>query len=72
MSKVIYNCLVCGGQVSTDANDAFTCTCEDGPTAPPLQAAHELAGNGAGHVQPVPKNRLELDPVEEMGDDYEP
>lgn len=56
MKRVIYNCLVCNGVVSTDGE--YTCTCPH-PTAPPLQAAHELAGNGQGHDNPAPKARLE-------------
>jgi hypothetical protein len=58
--RVIYNCLICNGVVSTDGE--FTCTCEDGPTAPPLdpEPTKNLAGNGGGHPRPIRKNRLEM------------
>ena len=56
--EITYQCLVCGGTVSTNAHVAFTCTCPH-PTAPPLQPAEELAGNGGGHPQPLPPIRIE-------------
>lgn len=55
--EITYQCIVCNGTVSTDADVPFTCTCPH-PTAPPLQSATQLAGNGAGHDKPQPPIRI--------------